>query len=302
MKVTNNFVLFWRDYLGNWTKPQKPIEYSDRHWQGPIAPDVKVIIWPQRQFQTSEHMFMYLKAVHFKDWETAEKIVKAASPKEAKDLGREVKNFDEAEWEKVRENAMFTTVYYRSQYDRPFLDRVMKSEWSNLEFVEASPYDKIWGIGLSEDNPDADDKSKWPGLNLLGKCITELRRYNNFMNYLNTWEEHAFFEEMIWCPSQIEYYFTDPTDNQMYVVYSRWRHDDPWTTELVMVADRNNPQDWNFDLESETILRNKFYKDLDYPEMEKDIIEYLKVRFPSVQFPSEIKTKNHDNWDGPKFI
>lgn len=301
MKITDKFVLFWRDYLGNWTKSPNPIKYWDRKWQGPVDNE-KLGFFTEREFPTSEHLFMYIKAVHFKDWETAQKIVDAQSPKEAKDLGREVKGFDEAEWEKVREKAMFTAIFYRSQYDQPFKDRVLKPEWENLEFVEASPYDKIWGIGLGEEQYDANIKSKWPGMNLLGKCITELRRFLKFSDWVSKWEEHAFFEEMIWCPSQIYYYFTDPADGQMYVVYCRWRWSDPWTIELVKVANPKNPKNWDWSLGSTCLLSDKGYKDEEYKKMEEDILDCLKVKFPHIVFPDKVISKNPDDWNGLKIF
>ena len=41
--------------------------------------------------------------------------------------------------------------------------------------VEASPWDKIWGIGLAKDNPKALDKRNWRGKNLLGYILTDVR-------------------------------------------------------------------------------------------------------------------------------
>ena len=54
-----------------------------------------------------------------------------------------------------------------------FKDIVMKE---TREFVEASPYDRIWGIGVEEEEAARkDDPKTWNGLNLLGKCLGELR-------------------------------------------------------------------------------------------------------------------------------
>ena len=41
--------------------------------------------------------------------------------------------------------------------------------------VEASPYDRIWGIGLSATHPDAKNPAKWKGENLLGKVLMDVR-------------------------------------------------------------------------------------------------------------------------------
>ena len=39
------------------------------------------------------------------------------------------------------------------------------------ELVEASPYDCLWGVGLSVKDPRITDKSQWRGQNRLGKIL-----------------------------------------------------------------------------------------------------------------------------------
>lgn len=291
MLVTDKFVLFWGDYLGNWTKSPKEIIYLDKNW---AETNPATLL---RKFPTSEHLFMYLKAVHYKDWETAKKILAVESPKEAKKLGREVKGFDQVDWEKVREDMMFTAIINRGGVDEKYRNMILNPDWLDLEFVEASPYDKVWGIGLPQTDPNANDKSKWPGLNLLGKCLCEARRFWLFQEEIDKFEEHAFFESMIWCPSAIEYYFTDPTSGKMYVLYLRWRYSDPWSADLVEVADPSNPKSWNFQSPYENITdKLGFFKDDEYEKLEEKAIKYLESRFPAVTFPKKPKHKNPESW------
>ncbi|MEZ4537427.1 MAG: NADAR domain-containing protein [Cyanobacteriota/Melainabacteria group bacterium] len=41
--------------------------------------------------------------------------------------------------------------------------------------MEASPVDRIWGIGMAKDDPDIESPSLWRGLNLLGYALMEVR-------------------------------------------------------------------------------------------------------------------------------
>ena len=45
--------------------------------------------------------------------------------------------------------------------------------------VEASPYDKVWGIGLKEQLAKTIPQNQWPGQNLLGICLMKVRRSIN---------------------------------------------------------------------------------------------------------------------------
>ena len=116
---------------------------------------------------------MWRKAIFFDDMTVAYKILYACSPQEAKRLGRTVSNFDEELWDKVRFNIMKEVVHDKiSQFPR--LNDFIQ-EHKDKTFVEASPYDGIWGVKLNETNPKILNKDNWKGLNLLGDVFNELK-------------------------------------------------------------------------------------------------------------------------------
>ena len=122
-------------------------------------------------FNCSEQALMYSKASYFKDIEIAEEILKTRNQKRQKELGRMVSNYIDEEWSKVRENIM--TEILKKKFNSDEL-KYLKDKYKGYKFVEASPYDKIWGVGLSQDDNQILDKKNWKGKNLLGKCMTKV--------------------------------------------------------------------------------------------------------------------------------
>ena len=55
-------------------------------------------------------------------------------------------------------------------------------------FVEASPYDRVWGIGLGEHDPLRLDRSTWQGTNWLGEAITNVR--NDIRKLIEIFDQH----------------------------------------------------------------------------------------------------------------
>jgi ribA/ribD-fused uncharacterized protein len=125
-----------------------------------------------RMFVHVEQFMMYEKARLFKDMHIADKIMKTSSPKSCKALGRKVKNFDENVWTEHAYDIVKTGVLHKFCQNM-FLQRQLLE--TNLPFAEASPYDKIWGIGLKATDKRAQDASKWKGTNLLGKALDSVR-------------------------------------------------------------------------------------------------------------------------------
>lgn len=124
------------------------------------------------KFHSSEQLFMYLKAKTFEDWDTMKEIIECKTPREAKALGRKVRNYNDKVWDSMRDKCMYITVLAKFMQCREFKEFIIDN--SDKTFVEASPYDSIWGIKLSENDPRALDPSQWRGENRLGKCINKL--------------------------------------------------------------------------------------------------------------------------------
>lgn len=116
---------------------------------------------------------MYSKALIFGDLRSAEEILKAQSPADQKALGREVSGFDESRWALLREAIAFWGNYEKFLQNPELADALLAT--GNAVLAEASPSDRVWGIGLAEDDPKALNQSYWRGQNLLGTTLVRVR-------------------------------------------------------------------------------------------------------------------------------
>ena len=88
-------------------------------------------------------------------------------------VGRLVKGFDGPVWEAHRTEIVVRGNLAKFQQHADLHAYLMGTGEQVL--VEASPYDKIWGIGLSADDAGASRPEKWKGLNLLGFALMRVR-------------------------------------------------------------------------------------------------------------------------------
>lgn len=149
MNTTNTHVFFWRGQFSQW-------------YNSPFYEDGTL-------FQTAEHYMMYNKAALFNDMTIAAKILKTTSPRDVQALGRQIKNFDSAIWDQFKLQIVIKGNLLKFSQNTGLLTQLL--EHADKTFVEASPYDKIWGIGLDENDERCLDESKWLGQNLLGKAL-----------------------------------------------------------------------------------------------------------------------------------
>jgi ribA/ribD-fused uncharacterized protein len=124
-------------------------------------------------FPTAEHYMMYRKALLFGDGETAERIRLAPEPGAVKALGRSVRGFVEATWSEQR-FAIVTEGNY-AKFSQSAERREFLLNTKERVLVEASPVDRVWGIGLAADHEHAEYPPNWPGLNLLGFALMDVR-------------------------------------------------------------------------------------------------------------------------------
>lgn len=160
MKVTKDFVFFYGDWPSNFTETR--FYYPSQ--------DV-----PTFEFTSTEQGFMYFKALYFGDYQRAEEIYNTKSPSQCKKLGRLVRKFDEQKWSVVRGPIFEDLIYQKYLQDKSLQQKLLSPELGGRLFVEASPRDKIWGVGLDENDPLILDPKNWRGLNLLGIITTSVR-------------------------------------------------------------------------------------------------------------------------------
>ena len=149
----NNFHLFWGGPFSQWYPSVFEIEGV--------------------HYNCAEQYMMAKKAELFGDKEAHAAIMASTVPKEQKAIGRKVQNFDLDRWNAVARDIVFRANMAKfSQH--PQLRKFIL-ETGTQEIVEASPEDTIWGIGLAENDPDAQDKTKWKGTNWLGEVLMSVR-------------------------------------------------------------------------------------------------------------------------------
>ena len=126
-----------------------------------------------KRFSTSEHWIMWQKARVMGDFASAEVVLKANDPKLAKVLGRKVSPYDEYLWRDVREQLAYVGIREKFLQNPDIARELLVT--GNAVLAEASPVDRIWGVGIAEDDPGFADMTGWKGENLQGRICMRVR-------------------------------------------------------------------------------------------------------------------------------
>lgn len=156
--MSETYSLFWGGIYSQWAK-------SNFMYKG-------------IKFNCTEQFMMFCKAMTFGDVNAGRQIMSLSDPRKQKAVGRKVKNFDVDKWDAICDDVVYVGNFHKFTDNADMLEYLQADKADVI--VEASPYDKIWGIGLGEEDPRAKDKSLWQGENRLGYLITELRGYLSF--------------------------------------------------------------------------------------------------------------------------
>lgn len=152
LTIKEGYAFFWGQWPSNWTP--SPFTLDDQ------------------EYNCVEQWMMAEKARVFSDSRTRERILKEENPSKQKQYGRRVTNYNDDTWATVRVEIVLRGTLEKYRQNPALLALLLDT--SDLHFVEASPYDKIWGIGMAEDDPQLLARHRW-GQNLLGLILDVAR-------------------------------------------------------------------------------------------------------------------------------
>lgn len=147
-------------------KPGEPYDYLSNWYHSKFKVGDTV-------FDSVEQYMMFNKAMCFKDKNTARKILQTTDFRKIKQLGREVKNYNDVIWASKRYDVVKIGVYAKFSQSYELATRLLGTK--NYILAECSAQDKIWGIGISMRDPRRFDITQWQGKNYLGKILMEVR-------------------------------------------------------------------------------------------------------------------------------
>ncbi|MCJ1394021.1 hypothetical protein MMC18_006899 [Xylographa bjoerkii] len=159
-------LFFWREF-------EHPYGFLSQWYPASFKAPSPLPHKPEMTFSDAEQYMMYHKAMLFRDTETANKIMLATVPKEYQELGRKAKGFNRALWDQHKDKIVEEGNWYKFTETKTENLGQRLLETGDRELVEASPSDRIWGVGFKAHDAEA-NRDKW-GQNLLGEAITRVR-------------------------------------------------------------------------------------------------------------------------------
>ncbi len=143
-------------------------------WGGPFSQwEISPFEHQGDTYVTAEHFMMVQKARTFGDKEAERRMFSTDDPRAVKAVGRDVRVYSDPVWAARRYDAVLLGSFLKFTQSKEHYDVLMATGTQIL--VEASPDDRIWGVGWAPPDPRAKDPKKWDGENLLGFALTQVR-------------------------------------------------------------------------------------------------------------------------------
>ena len=155
IQAKDKFVFFWGGFMSNWF----PSEFT--------VDGVK--------YNCGEQWMMAEKARVFKDEEALKKIMAEENPRIQKAHGRKIVGYSDDIWRPVARERVYIGLVEKFKQNPELKKNLL--ETGDKIIVEASPEDKLWGIGMAADHPDIYDPEKWQGQNWLGETLMRVRDF-----------------------------------------------------------------------------------------------------------------------------
>ena len=144
VRITNEFVFFWGGWPSQWAKSPFKIDGIP--------------------YNCCEQYMMAEKARVFCDHAIEAEILTTGSPATQKALGRKISDFDAEKWNSVCRGIVYEGNLAKYEQNNDL--RIQLLQTGKRTIVEASPRDRIWGIGMGAKNPMAKVPAKWRGRNV----------------------------------------------------------------------------------------------------------------------------------------
>ena len=158
----HSFHFFLKSALSQWSS-----KYPIKAYHGNLGAGEVVF------YSTAEHYMMGAKALLMKDEESFRRIISVSSPYDAKQLGRQIRNFDQGKWNQFKVKIVKMGNVLRGMQNEEWASILLGTEDKIL--VEMNPRDNIWGTGLDMEDPLRHRPYLWPGYNMLGFILMEVR-------------------------------------------------------------------------------------------------------------------------------
>lgn len=125
------------------------------------------------KYSSVEQFMMYKKAIRFQDIEKAQQILSTNDVALIKEYGRQVKGYNDNIWCGIRQMVVYQGLLAKFSQNNILCNKLLQTH--NDILAECAVKDRVWGIGLSMNDPERLDLAKWRGRNLLGYTLMMVR-------------------------------------------------------------------------------------------------------------------------------